>query len=27
MFLCPHCVGKAKQEPLAFLLAAFFLVT
>jgi len=24
MFLCPLCVGMAKQEPLAFLLAAFF---
>jgi len=25
MLLCPHRVGKTKQEPLAFLLAAFFL--
>jgi len=24
MLLCPHGVGKAKHEPLAFLLAAFF---
>jgi len=24
MLLCPHGVGKAKQEPLVFMLAAFF---